>query len=87
MAVLTAATLAVAPVWVRGLKHHVSDDSQSSISRTRMGAWIETHAYIRPDGYAGRRTRMGAWIETKVACSQFLMSSSRTRMGAWIETS
>ena len=76
----------VAPVWVRGLKQCHRHHDPGANSRTRMGAWIETHAYIRPDGYAGRRTRMGAWIETMVACSQFLMSSSRTRMGAWIET-
>ena len=77
----------VAPVWVRGLKQCHRHHDPGANSRTRMGAWIETHAYIRPDGYAGRRTPMGAWVENILAWGQFLMCCIRTRRGAWIETS
>ena len=36
-------TPGVAPVWVRGLKQTHSRRTWFCRSRTRMGAWIETH--------------------------------------------
>ena len=62
------------PVWVRGLKLHLTKcHDGSTLVAPRVGAWIETAENTASVSYFGVAPRVGAWIETD--CERLLPSS------------
>ena len=53
------------PVWVRGLKPKCKREPHHARVAPRVGAWIETLAFITKCNLRCVAPRVGAWIETR----------------------